>query len=133
MNGNGLVKVRSQLSANQTLERLRAAIAALGMAIFAEVDHSGAAAKVQMPLRPTMLLEFGNPRGGTPLMQENQEAGIDLPLKALVWEDVGGVVWLGYDDPQWIARRHHLGEASLHAIEAMVAAMAALAQRATTA
>jgi len=74
---------------------------------------------VGLPLRPTELVIFGNPKGGTALMQDRQSAGIDLPLKALVWEDADGNVWLGYNDPAWVAQRHGLGAASAPAVKAM--------------
>ena len=76
------------------------------MTVFARVDHGKGARDVGMELRPTELLIFGHPRGGTPLMQAQQTAGIDLPLKALAWEDAAGKVWLAYNDPEWIAARH---------------------------
>src|SRR4029450_12973509 len=72
------------------------------------IDHAAGAAAVGMPLRPTELLIFGNPPAGTPLMQAEQTIGIDLPLKALVWEDASGGVWIAYNDPAWLAVRHGL-------------------------
>jgi uncharacterized protein (DUF302 family) len=105
----GLTTIPSGLGARQTMDRLEAEVKAKGLTVFARVDHGGSAAAVGMPLRPTELLIFGNARGGTPLMQANQVVGIDLPLKALVYEDAGGRVWLAYDNPSWIAERHGLG------------------------
>jgi uncharacterized protein (DUF302 family) len=84
-----------------------------------------------MPLRPTCLLIFGHPRGGTPLMQERQTAGIDLPVKALAWEDESGKVWLTYNDAIWLADRHGLGPASEAAVAAVNTGMAAMAAEAT--
>jgi uncharacterized protein (DUF302 family) len=133
VNEDGMLRVRNLFTLDETLERLRAAVSAAGMEIFAEIDHAAAAMAVQMPLRPMRLLVFGSPRGGTPLMQEGQETGIDLPLKALVWEDEGGTVWLTYNDASWLARRHGLGEPSRRPIEAMAAALAALTEKATAA
>ena len=95
------------------------------------VDHAGAAAQVGMPLRPTELLIFGNPKGGTPLMQDHQTAGLDLPLKALAWEDADGKVRLTHDDAAWIAKRHGLGEKSATAVAAIEAGMSVLAKAAT--
>jgi uncharacterized protein (DUF302 family) len=92
------------------MDRLEAEVKAKGLTVFACVDHAAAAKEVGMTLRPTELLIFGNAKGGTPLMQALQTAGIDLPLKALVWEDANGKVWLSYNEPGWIARRH--GDAS---------------------
>ena len=106
---DGLTTIASSLGAKATMDRLEAEVKATGLTVFARVDHAGDAAAVGLPLRPTELLIFGNARGGTPLMQANQVAGIDLPLKALVYEDASGKVWLAYDDPSWIAQRHGLG------------------------
>jgi uncharacterized protein (DUF302 family) len=85
-----------------------------------------------MNLRPTQLVLFGNAKGGTPLMEDNQTAGIDLPLKALAWEDADGKVWLSYNAPSWIAQRHGLGAASAAAVNAMTAGLSALIEEATT-
>ena len=84
------------------MQKLIGAVTAKGLAILAHIDHAGAAAEAGMELRPTDLLIFGNPKGGTPLMQANQTMGIDLPLKALVWQDQDGKTWLGYNDPAWL-------------------------------
>src|ERR1700758_3485700 len=108
MPNNGLVSVQSRVSATQTLERLLVALAARKLTVFARVDHAAGAASVGLPLRPTEVVIFGNPKGGTALMQDRQWAGIDLPLKALVWEDADGKIWLSYNDPAWIAQRHGL-------------------------
>ena len=102
----GLKTIKSEHSTQDTLSRLKTAIAGSGMTVFAEVDHAAAAADVGLPLRTTSLVIFGNPKGGTPLMQSVQTAGIDLPLKALVWQDANRVVWLSYNDPAWIVQRH---------------------------
>ncbi len=101
----GLVMQRSAYSVSQTMDRLEAALRAKGMKIFARVDHGADASSVGVSLRPTVLLIFGNPKIGTQLLTSNQMVGIDLPLKALVWEDADGNVWLGYNHPQYIARR----------------------------
>jgi nucleotide-binding universal stress UspA family protein/uncharacterized protein (DUF302 family) len=103
---NGLITTKSALSPDETMERLEAAIRGQGITVFARIDHSGGAAGVGMPLRFTQLLIFGNPKGGTPLMQSRQTIGIDLPLKFLVWQDERGDVWVGYDDPAYLAARH---------------------------
>ena len=83
-----------------------------GLLVFARIDHGANASEIGAPLRPTELLIFGNPKGGTPLMQDRQISGIDLPVKALAWEDGEGIVWLSCNDAHWIAERHGLGEAS---------------------
>ena len=80
-----------------------------GMEVFARIDHAAGAADVGLNLRPTELIIFGNARGGTPLIQSAQTIGIDLPLKALLWEDAEGKTWLSYNEPSWIIQRHHLG------------------------
>jgi len=128
---NGLVSVQSRVSARETLDRLVAALTTRKLTVFARVDHAAGAASVGLPLRPTTLVIFGNPQGGTALMQDRQTAGIDLPLKALVWEDADGTVWLGYNDPAWIAQRHGLGAAIAPAVKAMTAMLGAVAQEAT--
>jgi len=131
MPNNGLVSVQSRVSANETLERLLAALAKRKLTIFARVDHAAGAASVGLPLRPTEVVMFGNPRGGTAPMQDRQSTGIDLPLKALIWEDADGKAWLTYNDPAWIAERHGLGAASAAAVKAMTELLNAIAQEAT--
>src|SRR5262245_48141741 len=107
--GNGLITIASGHSVRETIDRLAAIVAEKGLTVFARVDHGAGAAAAGMELRPTELLIFGHPRGGTPLMQDRQTAGIDLPVKALAWEDESGTVWLTTNDPAWIAERHRLG------------------------
>ncbi len=108
MSEDGLVTIASKYTVGETLDRLEKALKVINITVFARVDHAAGAASVAMPLRPTELLIFGSPRGGTPLMQSVQTVGIDLPLKVLGWQDAGGQVWLTYTDPVWFARRHHL-------------------------
>jgi uncharacterized protein (DUF302 family) len=127
----GLVSVESAHEPGETLNRLLAAIAAHGMSVMARIDHAGAAAKVGLSLRPTEVVVFGNPRGGTGLMQAAQTMGIDLPLKALVWKDEGGKTWLSYNAPQWLAGRHQIGPEGDKAVSAMTDALAAVAREAT--
>jgi uncharacterized protein (DUF302 family) len=127
----GLVSVASRLSAAETMERLLAALKKRDLTVFARVDHAAAAAAVGMPLRPTEVVLFGNPKGGTVLMQDQQRAGIDLPLKALIWQDAAGKVWLSYNTAEWIAARAGLGPASAAAISAMTKALTAIAEEAT--
>jgi uncharacterized protein (DUF302 family) len=103
-----LVTIASKYTVSETLDRLEKALKVINITVFARVDHAAGAASVAMPLRPTELLIFGSPRGGTPLMQSIQTVGIDLPLKVLGWQDAGGQAWLTYTDPVWFARRHHL-------------------------
>ncbi len=126
MTTDGLAIVQSNLGARETMDRLAAEVKAKGLTVFARIDHAAGAAEVGMPLRPTELLIFGNARGGTPLMQANQLVGIDLPLKALVYQDADGKVWLAYDEPSWIAQRHHLGESVATNVQPLTKALAAL-------
>ena len=100
---NGIVDIPSNHSVDQTVEKLKSILAAKDVTLFALVDHSGEAEKAGMKMRPTKLLIFGSPKGGTPVMQSAQTAGIDLPLKALVWQDEAGTAWLSYNAPAWIA------------------------------
>ncbi len=102
----GLIATRSPYSADETMDRFEKNARHAGLRIFDRIDHAAGARKVDMALRPTEVLVFGNPKGGTALMQCAQTIGIDLPLKALVWRDADGQVWLGYNDPAWIAKRH---------------------------
>ena len=103
---DGLIAVRSPVNAKATMDRFEAVVKEKGMNVFARVDHAAGAMKVGKTLRPTEVLIFGNPMGGTPLMECAQSAGIDLPLKALVWEDAAGQTWIGYNDPNYLAKRH---------------------------
>jgi uncharacterized protein (DUF302 family) len=104
----GLTTLKSSHGPRDTMNRLEAAVKARGMTVFARIDHSAGAAAAGLSLNPTELLIFGNARGGTPLMQTAQTIGIDLPLKALVWQDASGSTWLSYNDPAWLAQRHGL-------------------------
>jgi uncharacterized protein (DUF302 family) len=117
----GVVTIPSAHSVAATIDRLAEAATGAGLRIFARIDHAAGAAEVDMPLRPTELLIFGHPRGGTPLMQDAQTAGLDLPLRALAWEDAQGKVWLTAPDAHALAARHGLGEASAAAVEAIAA------------
>jgi uncharacterized protein (DUF302 family) len=128
MSDNGLITVLSIYSVRETIDRLAAAVTSAGLLVFARIDHAENAVQVGMELRPTELLIFGHPRGGTPLMQDKQTAGIDLPVKALAWEDEEGVVRLSYNEAGWIARRHKLGASSKNAIETMEAGLAMLSR-----
>ena len=103
---DGLITVKSPRSAKETMARLEEVVIKRGLNVFARIDHAAGAEKIGQSLRPTELLIFGNPQGGTPLMLCEQTSGIDLPLKALVWEDSAGQTWLAYNDPAFLARRH---------------------------
>ena len=107
LSANGLITIPSRFSVPETIKELRNAIESRNMTVFAFVDHSGEAEKVGMHMAPTQLLIFGNPRGGTPLMQAAPTLAIDLPLKALVWQDDSGRVWVTYNDPEYLQKRHN--------------------------
>ena len=105
---DGVIRIKSMHSVADTLDRLESVLKNKGMTIFKRVSHSAGAAKVGLELRPTELLIFGNPKVGTPLMQCRQLAALDLPQKALVYEDENGQVWYAYNDPEYIAYRHNV-------------------------
>ena len=127
----GLTRRPSSHGPRETMNRLEAAVKARGITVFARIDHAAGAAEVELPLRPTELLIFGSAKGGTPLMQAIQTIGIDLPLKALVWQDGADKTWLAYNDPGWLAQRHALGHEAAAAVHAMAGALEALASTAT--
>jgi uncharacterized protein (DUF302 family) len=131
MAADGLTTVPSGLGPKETADRLEAEIEARGMTVFARIDHAAGAASVGLPLQPTELLIFGSAKAGTPLMQADQAIGIDLPLKALVYEDPAGKVWLSYNDPTWLGQRHGLGAAVAPIVEAMAVALDLVARQAT--
>jgi uncharacterized protein (DUF302 family) len=130
MNMSGLTTIRSHFNHKETLNRLDAAIKAQGMTVFARIDHAAGAAEAGLTLAPTELIIFGNARGGTPLMQSVQTVGIDLPLKALVWEDASGAIWLSYNEPSWIAQRHGVANAE-PIVSKMAAVLSAMSTKAT--
>jgi uncharacterized protein (DUF302 family) len=123
----GLTTVPSHFAPKETMDRVETEIGERGMNVFARIDHAAAAAEVGLTLRPTELIIFGNARGGTPLMQPNQTVGIDLPLKALVWQDAAGKTLISYNEPSWIAQRHGVANA-----EAVVSKMTDLLSAITT-
>lgn len=130
MSVDGLITLPSAAKPQETMNRLEAGIKAKGMSIFARIDHAAGAAEAGLQLAPTELLIFGSAKAGTGLMQAVQTIGIDLPLKALVWEDGAGQTWLSYNDPAWLARRHGLAAEVQATTAAMSAALATVAQRA---
>jgi uncharacterized protein (DUF302 family) len=131
MAADGLITMRSSYGPKDTMNRLEAEVKAKGMTVFARIDHAAGAAAVGLSLQPTEVLIFGNAKGGTPLMQSAQTIGIDLPLKALVWQDEAGSTWLSYNDPGWLAKRHGLRHEAEATVTAMTAALAAIARAAT--
>jgi len=105
---NGMIHLASPYSVPETLRRLESLLQARGLAIFVRVDHSGEAEKAGLKMRPTQLLIFGSPKQGTPLMVASPTLAIDLPLKALAWEDASGKVWLSYNTPEYLKQRHNI-------------------------
>ena len=105
---NGMVYICSPYSATETLKRVESALHEQGLTIFCIVDHSGEAEKVGLKLRPTQLILFGSPKGGTPVMVASPTIAIDLPLKALIWEDAGGKVWVSHNSPEYLQQRHNV-------------------------
>jgi uncharacterized protein (DUF302 family) len=126
----GIVALKSAHNVEETTQRLQTLIQERGFKLVAQVDHAAAANSVGLSLRPTRLLIFGNPKAGTLLMQCSQSVAIDLPLKALIWADEAGQVWLGYTDPNYLQQRHGLAGCE-QSLTAMGKALGALAQGAT--
>jgi uncharacterized protein (DUF302 family) len=127
---DGLTTQPSNFGPKETMDRLQAEVKARNLTVFARIDHAAGAKEAGLALAPTEVLIFGAARGGTPLMQANQTAGIDLPLKALVWQDGAGKTWLSYNEPRWLAERHHLPAEASHVVEALAGLLASLAHHA---
>ncbi len=132
MTTQGLTTIQSNFGPKDTMNRLEAAVQAKGMTVFARIDHAAGATAAGLSLRPTEVLIFGNAKAGTPLMNSVQTIGLDLPLKALVWQDASGKTWLSYNDPAWLAKRHGIGAEAEPAVNNMTAALNAVAKAATT-
>jgi uncharacterized protein (DUF302 family) len=132
MAADGLISIESRYGPEETMNRFEAEVRAKGMSVFAHIDHAAGATAVGLSLRPTELLIFGNAKTGTLLMESAQTLGIDLPLRALVWQDASGTAWLSYDDPAFLAHRHGMDGADNTTVNAMAAALKALASKATT-
>ena len=126
MQANGVLQVASKYSVDATVQRLESVLAERGIRVFALIDHSGEAEKVGMKMRPTKLVIFGNPKGGTPVMVAAPSVAIDLPLKALVAEDAAGKVWVSYNSPEYLQQRHSVPEELIKNI-AVVGALVAKA------
>jgi uncharacterized protein (DUF302 family) len=121
--GSNLVTKPSKYSVSETINRMEQAVTAKGMQIFTRIDHSAEAKKVGLAMRPTELLVFGNPKGGTALMVARPTAAIDLPMKALAWEDSDGKVWLTYNSPELLQERHNVPAeltSRLHSVGALL-------------
>ena len=122
---DGLIAVKSPHSVSVTMDRFEALAKQRGLTVFARIDHAAGAAKIGKTLRPTQVIIIGNPQGGTSFMECAQTVGIDLPLKVLVWEDASAQVWLGYNDPEYLAKRHDAGKCPV--VENLRKALASLA------
>jgi len=129
MTPEGLIILSCPRPPKEVMDQLVDSVTRHGMTIFARIDHAAGAKDVGMSLSPTEVLIFGNSKGGTPLMQAAQTLGIDLPLKALVWQDDAGKTWLGYNDPRWLATRHGVTGHEPQ-LDAMANALAAVAKEA---
>jgi uncharacterized protein (DUF302 family) len=110
MQANGLLQVPSHYPLDETVQRLRSLLGEKGLQVFTVIDHSGEAEKVGLKMRPTKVVIFGSPKGGTPLMVAAPTLAIDLPLKALVAEDENGKVWVTYNNPEYLQQRHGVPE-----------------------
>jgi uncharacterized protein (DUF302 family) len=127
----GLVTIKSHVGPKETMDRLVEAVSAQGMAMLARFDHARAAASVGFQIRPMEIAVFSYPEVGAPLIQDVPTLGIDLPLKALVWEDEDGTTWLSYNEPHWLAVRHQAIKGHEAVLGAMGTALAAVAAKAT--
>ena len=117
---SGITRITSQHSVTTTIERLESLLKERGVMVFARIDFSGDAARAGLTMLPEQMLIFGNPKAGTPLMQSVPAVGLDLPLKALVWQDKSGQTQVAYNDPQYIIRRHGLDAAFAANLAAVV-------------
>jgi uncharacterized protein (DUF302 family) len=116
---NGMIHISSPYAVQETLRRLESILRAKNLTIFALIDHSGEAAKVGLTMRPTQLIIFGSPKSGTPMMVASPTLAIDLPLKALVWQDADQKVWVSYNDPVYLQRRHNISDELLKNISSI--------------
>ncbi|MFI5611983.1 DUF302 domain-containing protein [Amycolatopsis sp. NPDC051903] len=131
MAGEGLVTVASGRPVGETVDRLVELAEGAGLVVFARIDHAANAVAAGLTLRPMQLLVFGHGRGGTPLLADGPTSGLDLPLKALAWEDEDGRTHVTYNDTAWLAERHGLGAASAAAVAALGKAVPTLIAKAT--
>jgi uncharacterized protein (DUF302 family) len=132
MSDDGLTTIPSAYGVEETIDRIESEVKSKGMTIFARIDHAAGAKEAGLALRPTLLLIFGNAKGGTPLMQDKQQIGIDLPLKALAWEDASGKTWISYNDLKWLAQRHGVSHQADPVVNALSAALGAVLQKAAS-
>lgn len=127
----GVVTKRSAHSVQATLDKLEAIVTEKGFTVFARIDHAAGAEKVSLSLRPTQTLIFGNPKVGTKLMESNQSASLDLPIKVAAWEDADGAVWVAYNDPAWMTGRHAIADRQA-VVDKMTGALGKLTDAATS-
>lgn len=127
----GLITIQSGFSVKETINKISSIVESKGLTIFLRIDHSDNATKQGLNIRPTELIIFGNPEAGTVLMQDKQTVGIDLPVKALAWEDEEGKVWLTYNDTKWLGDRHNLTENSVTVLKAIEDGMTLVSSLAT--
>lgn len=128
MPGAGMVHLRSHHSVVETLRRLESIVTDRGLKVFGVVDHSGEAERAGLTMRPTQVLIFGSPKAGTPLMVAAPTLAVDLPLKALIWEDADGAVWLSYNSPEYLQRRHNVPENLINNLAGAAALMRSAAE-----
>lgn len=128
---DGLVTLVSRRSVKDTLDALAEEAGRIGLVVFSRIDHAANAQAAGAALRPTEVIVFGNVTAEAILLQDEQSVGLDLPLRAIAWEDQNGEVWLTYNDPHWIARRHELAENSGQALRSFATEMATIARYAT--
>jgi uncharacterized protein (DUF302 family) len=126
----GLVSIKSSHGVVTTANRLESALKEKGITVFARIDHAAGAQRVGQTMKPTLLIIFGNPAMGTPLIQRSRSIGIDLPLKALIWEDRAGQVWFTYNAPDYLVHRHGITEMG-EAVQKMEQALSNFAMAAT--
>ena len=131
MNIEGIITLPSSYSVRETIDRLVSGVTSKGLLVFARIDHAKNAREAGLELPPMELLIFGHGKGGTPLMQAQPLSGLDLPLRALAWQEADGQVWLGYNSAAWIAKRHQIEAKSAAVAEALDKALAALTMAAT--
>jgi uncharacterized protein (DUF302 family) len=120
MGAEGIMDLPSKYSVAESIDRLEALLKSKGIKIFARIDQAAEAKAVGLSLRPTVLVIFGDPRAGTPLMDKYPSLALDLPLKALAWESVEGKVWLSYTTPEYLMQRHHLETPPFKAVEQLI-------------
>jgi uncharacterized protein (DUF302 family) len=117
---HGYVRIPSRHSVAVTGDRLESQLRAHNIIVFARIDFSADAARAGLTMRPEQLLVFGNPRAGTPLLVASPPVGLDLPLKALIWEDANGKSWVAYNEPLYLLRRHGLADTLAQNLSAVI-------------